>query len=83
MAKLQRPAVRGKPKPRLIGVVDSSGTAEMHLVYIGTYTGESSKGIYTCRFDEDTGELTSLELATEIVNPTYLALHPKRRLLYA
>ena len=30
------------------------------LVYIGTYTGETSKGIYAFRFDDSSGELTPL-----------------------
>jgi 6-phosphogluconolactonase len=50
--------------------------------YIGTYTGERSKGIYLCRFDTDTGKLTEPELAGEARNPSFLAIHPNRRFLY-
>jgi 6-phosphogluconolactonase len=53
------------------------------LVYIGTYTGPQSKGIYVSRFDARTGSLSSPELAAETKNPTFLALHPNRRFLYA
>jgi len=53
------------------------------LVYIGTYTGAQSKGIYLSRFDPATGQLTSPELAAETKNPTFLALHPSERFLYA
>ncbi len=54
-----------------------------NLVYIGTYTGEKSKGIYVCRYDAKSGKLGSPELAAESVNPSFLAVHPSRRYLYA
>ena len=57
--------------------------AKTMLVYIGTYTGPKSKGIYLARFNPETGKLTSPELAAETKNPTFLALHPNRRFLYA
>lgn len=53
------------------------------LIYIGTYTGPQSKGIYVSRFDSKTGSLSMPELAAETPNPTFLALHPNRRFLYA
>src|SRR5207245_1891632 len=56
-----------------------------YLVYIGTYTeeGSKSKGIYAYRYDASTGKLTSLGLAAETVNPSFLAVHPNQRFLYA
>lgn len=54
-----------------------------YFVYVGTYTGQKSKGIYAYRFDAATGQLTSLGLAAEIENPSFLAVHPNRRFLYA
>jgi len=56
-----------------------------YLVYIGTYTleGSDSKGIYAYRFDSDTGRLTSIGLAAETTNPSFLAIHPNHRFLYA
>ena len=53
------------------------------LIYIGTYTGPKSKGIYWSRFDPKTGKLTGPELAAEAKNPTFLAIHPNSRFLYA
>ena len=52
------------------------------LVYIGTYTRQDSKGIYCWRMDA-AGKLTPLGLAGETVNPSFLAIHPNRRFLYA
>jgi 6-phosphogluconolactonase len=59
------------------------------LVYVGTYTEEGyaqnreSKGIYAFRFDAATGEFTPLGLAAESPNPSFLAVDPTRRFLYA
>src|SRR4051812_32392863 len=36
------------------------------IVYVGTYTGPKSKGIYMMRFDPATGKLTEPELAGEV-----------------
>src|ERR1043166_823464 len=52
-------------------------------VYIGTYTGEKSKGIYVSRFDPSSGTLTAPELAAETKSPSFLAVHPNGRFLYA
>jgi 3-carboxymuconate cyclase len=60
-----------------------SAEANSKLLYIGTYTGAKSKGIYSARFDSDTGKLSAPEIAAETKNPTFLALHPKGRVLYA
>jgi 6-phosphogluconolactonase len=54
-----------------------------YLVYIGTYTGPKSKGIYAYRFDAATGRLSSLGLVSETANPSFLAVRPSRRFLYA
>ena len=53
------------------------------LVYIGSYTGSKSQGIYVSRFDPATGNLSRPELAAEAKNPSFLALHPRRGILYA
>jgi 6-phosphogluconolactonase len=53
------------------------------LVYVGTYTDKGSKGIYAYRLDGRTGRMTPLGLAAETPNPTFLAVHPNHRFLYA
>jgi 6-phosphogluconolactonase len=52
-------------------------------VYVGTYTSAESKGIYRLRLDLATGTLTPEGEPTEVVNPSFLALHPSGRFLYA
>lgn len=64
----------------LMSIVTS--TASELLVYIGTYT-KTSKGIYVGRFDTATGKLGEPTLAAEAVNPSFFAISPDRRFLYA
>ena len=53
------------------------------LVYFGTYTGKTSKGIYLSRLDIESGKLSAPELAAETKNPSFLALHPTGKFLYS
>ena len=59
------------------------GTAADMTVYFGTYTKGESKGIYKADFDSATGELSNLTVAAETVNPSFLAIHPNGKTLYA
>ncbi len=52
-------------------------------VYLGTYTGAKSKGIYLTHLDPATGALSAPELVAEIRSPSFLAWHPSGRFLYA
>jgi 6-phosphogluconolactonase len=52
-------------------------------VFIGTYTGTGSHGIYRFDFDPATGEVTEPRLAAEATSPSFLAIAPSRRFLYA
>jgi 6-phosphogluconolactonase len=65
-----------------------------YFVYFGTYTGftymkeglpagsSHSKGIYVSRFQPATGVVSKPEVAAEIVNPAFLAVHPSQKFLY-
>lgn len=53
------------------------------LVLIGTYTQKGSEGIYLYRLDRTTGALHPVGLARDMENPSYLAIHPTGRFLYA
>src|SRR5271165_4426942 len=57
--------------------------AAKYWVFVGTYTGAKSKGIYRLEMDADTGKLSEPELAAETSSPSFLAVHPSRRFLYA
>jgi 6-phosphogluconolactonase len=55
-----------------------------YLVYVGTYTNKSaSKGIYVYSFDPGTGKLNSVGVAAESEDPSFLAVHPSGKYLYA
>ncbi len=56
-----------------------------YLVYVGTYTQGRSKGkgIYRFRLDMASGALKPVGAPTEAVNPSFLALHPSGKFLYA
>ena len=54
------------------------------LVFVGTYTKpQKSKGIYAYRFQPSSGKLTPLGVAAETNSPSFLAVHPNQRFLYA
>ena len=53
------------------------------FVYVGTYTGPKSEGIYVYRMDMATGKLAPLGLAGKATNPSYLAIHPNHKYLYS
>jgi 6-phosphogluconolactonase len=53
-------------------------------VYIGTDTGPNKgQGIYLAQLDTVTGTLAPAELAVKSTNPTFLALHPSGKFLFA
>ena len=52
-------------------------------VFIGTYTGPTSKGIYSFHFDPATGQASSVNLLAETTSPSFLAIDANRRFLYA
>ena len=56
---------------------------ETYRVYLGTYTGKVSKGIYQCELNLKDGSLSSATLAGETSSPSFLAFHPNKKFLYA
>jgi 6-phosphogluconolactonase len=55
-----------------------------YLVYVGTYTNKTqSKGIYAYLFDPGVGKLSPLGVAAEAEDPSFLAVHPSGKNLYA
>jgi 6-phosphogluconolactonase len=63
------------------GVAQTKGD---YIVYGGTYTRPNkSKGIYAWRFTPATGKVTSIGLVGETASPSFLAIHPNRKFLYA
>jgi 6-phosphogluconolactonase len=66
----------------------AANAADNYLVYVGTYTNSGSKatgskGIYVYRFDAASGEIEPLGLAAESEQPSFLAVDPSGKYLYA
>jgi 6-phosphogluconolactonase len=59
-------------------------SADTIPLYVGTYTKPGgSQGIYRFELNTESGALTGGELAAEAKNPTFLALHPNGKFIYA
>jgi 6-phosphogluconolactonase len=66
-----------------LAALAAPAAADPVTFYVGTYTRGTSQGIYRLTFDPATGELGPAVLAAETKNPSFLALHPNGRWLYA
>jgi 6-phosphogluconolactonase len=53
------------------------------LLYVGTYTSGKSEGIYLYRFNPATGEMRHFRTVSGVIDPSFLAIDPRRRTLYA
>src|SRR5215467_15204699 len=54
------------------------------FAFAGTYTTKTqSKGIYAFRYDATSGKLTALGVAAETADPSFVAIHPSGKFLYA
>ena len=82
LAAFTRPALLLGLAALAVSVVAESAGKPV-TVYVGTYTDGASRGIYRLTFDAATGALTEPVLAVETKNPSFLALHPSGRFLYA
>jgi 6-phosphogluconolactonase len=55
-----------------------------YLALAGTYTNQNgSKGIYAFDFDTSTGKLSDMRIAAETRNPSWVAIHPNGKYVYA
>src|SRR5215210_4003734 len=57
--------------------------AQSYYLFVGTYTDKGSKGIYVYRFNATTGKAEWVSNTERIVNPSYLALAPDNKHVYA
>jgi 6-phosphogluconolactonase len=66
------------------GSADKPAVDSKYLVFVGTYTTKTnSKGIYSFQFDAATGQLSSIGVAAETPDPSWVAVHPRGKYLYA
>ncbi|TWU38996.1 6-phosphogluconolactonase [Novipirellula aureliae] len=64
-------------------IADETGENSMIDIWIGTSASPLSEGIYHCKFNTKTGQLSKAELAAEVDGPGFLAMHPNGNVLYA
>jgi 6-phosphogluconolactonase len=66
-------------------VLGSRTEEKRRLLFVGTQTvnGSSSRGIYACHWNPESGELGSADLAAETENPTFLAVDSDAQYLFA
>ncbi|GAA4750635.1 lactonase family protein [Flavisolibacter ginsenosidimutans] len=60
-----------------------AASGQKYYLFIGTYTGTGSKGIYVYQFDASTGKAKWVSNTDSVVNPSYLAVASGDTLLYA
>ena len=66
-----------------VTLLPSAFAAGKYLAYVGTYTTGGSKGIYAYRYDAAKHEMTSLGLAAETADPSFVVADHAGRFLYA
>jgi 6-phosphogluconolactonase len=57
--------------------------AQSYYLFVGTYTNNGSKGIYVYRFNASTGKAEWVSNTDGLVNPSYLAIAPDKKHIYA
>ena len=60
-----------------------AASCQKYYLFIGTYTGTGSKGIYVYQFDAGTGKAQWVSNTENVVNPSYLTVATGDSMLYA
>ena len=53
------------------------------IAYVGTYTDTTAKGVYALKWDAAAKTFISLGLQAEVANPSFVAVSPSHKFLYA
>ncbi|MEI9812970.1 MAG: lactonase family protein [Acidobacteriota bacterium] len=67
----------------LLLLISCMSNAQDWTAFIGTYTRGVSRGIYSLRYEPATGKMAPIGLAAQSVSPSFLAVHPNGKWLYA
>lgn len=67
----------------LILLISLCSTAQKFYLFAGTYTSKDSKGIYVYNFDAATGTAELVSNTDSAANPSYLAISPNKKYIYA
>jgi 6-phosphogluconolactonase len=78
-------AAPGAARAQAAGGTDAAPST--YWVYVGTYTSgrgpERSEGIYLMELDARSGKLDEPRVVAKATDPSFLAIHPSRKFLYA
>ncbi|MEI8005347.1 MAG: lactonase family protein [Bacteroidota bacterium] len=66
----------------LLGIACSTPGSKQ-LVFVGTYTGRGSDGIYAYRFNPANGDLKPIGLVAKTENPSFITIDPAGQFLYS
>ena len=61
----------------------SQKSNSQYYLYVGTYTRDSSQGIYEYKFDASDGSLSQVGVTKGVTDPSYLTISPNHNYLYA
>lgn len=53
------------------------------IIYVGTFSGRDSQGLYVFEFDRSTGAMKQLQTISDRGGPNFQALHPNGNFLYS
>ncbi|MGH4031468.1 lactonase family protein [Actinomycetota bacterium Odt1-20B] len=78
-------AVSALPEPRASAAPPARRPRRQRPLYLGTYTSQQGggQGIGIATYDEESGRITGTGTILGVPDPSYLALHPDGRTLYA
>lgn len=62
---------------------DSSDDSTEEWIYVGTFDGRDSQGLYVFEFDRETLEFTERQTLSDRESPNFQALHPSGEYLYS
>ena len=83
--KTAKDLINPKATEQTVKRANSSGD----ILFIGTYTRKEphvngkAEGIYVYEMNKRTGELSLINTFKGVINPSYLAIHPNKKYLYA
>lgn len=67
----------------LFFIFSINACSQKYFLFIGSYTGSGSKGIYVYKFDAATGNIQFISNTENVVNPSYLTISNNGKFIYS
>ncbi|REL39301.1 lactonase family protein [Rhodohalobacter sp. SW132] len=65
----------------MTGYSEQQSSAE--IIYIGTFSGQGSEGLYVYEFDRSTEKMMEIQIVSDREGPNFQAIHPDENYLYS